>query len=82
MNQHKLILTLKLPIVNDKYVKNEKTKGGITEYDIVNGVSQIGTIVEPTQKGRKKKVNLVTNTEGDKGIPPIKNSPLQWSSYS
>ena len=79
LNQHKLILTLKLPIVNDKYVKNEKTKGGITEYDIVNGVSQIGTIVEPTQKGRKKKVNLVTNTEGDKGIPPIKNSPLPWN---
>ena len=81
LNQHKLILTLKLPIVNDKYVKNEKTKGGITEYDIVNGVSQIGTIVEPTQKGRKKKVNLVTNTEGDKGIPPIKNSPLQSSDF-
>ena len=55
LNQHKLILTLKLPIVNDKFVKRGKSNGGITKYTILNGESKIGTIVEPTKVGRKKK---------------------------
>ena len=59
LNQHKLILTLKLPIVNDKFVKRGKSKGGITKYTILNGESKIGTIVEPTKVGRKKKLNLI-----------------------
>jgi hypothetical protein len=35
-------------------VKNGKSKGGISKYNILNGESQIGTIVEPTKVGRKK----------------------------
>ena len=79
LNQHKLILTLKLPIVNDKFVKNGKSKGGISKYNILNGESQIGTIVEPTKVGRKKKLTLDKIIEGGDEIPPIKNSQLQWN---
>lgn len=65
INQHKLKIYLKLPIVNDKYKKSE----GRGNYDILNGSNYTEIIVDKVKLGRKKKVS-------DKIIPPIENINL------
>lgn len=79
INQHKLKLHLKLPIVNDKY---KTLKGGKNRlYEIQNGSSYTQTIVDRVKVGRKKKVNpsLSDNTVEIRETPPINNNPLRWS---
>jgi len=72
INQHKLKIYLKLPLVNDKYKKLE----GRGEYEILNGSSSFEKIVDRVKVGRKKKLK---NIELGK-TPPTKTTSLRWSS--
>lgn len=79
-NQHRLKIHLNLPIVDDEYRLIEKGgKGKKRVYKIINGKSHKETDVPKTKKGRKKKVDLSTENQSVKGIPPIKNTSLRWS---
>lgn len=79
INQHKLKLHLKLPIVNDKY--NILKGGKNRSYEIQNGSSYTQTIVNRVKVGRKKNVNpfLNHNTSEIKETPPIKTNSLRWN---
>ena len=80
-NQHRLKIHLNLPIVDDEYRLIEKGgKGKKRVYKIINGKTHKETDVPKTKKGRKKKVELSTQKQSVKGIPPIKNTLLLWSS--
>ena len=77
-NQHRLKIHLNLPIVDDEYRLIEKGgKGKKRVYKIINGKSHKETDVPKTKKGRKKKVDLSTENQSFKGIPPIKNTSLR-----
>ncbi len=53
MNQHKLKIQLKLPIVHDKYVVN-KSNSNNRKYKILNGTNYIEKEVEKSKVGRKR----------------------------
>jgi site-specific DNA recombinase len=62
LNQHKLKIQLKLPIVHDKYVVN-KSKSKDRKYKVLNGTNYIEKEVEKSKVGRKR----VENQQIDKG---------------
>lgn len=53
LNQHKLRIQLKLPIVHDKYVLNE-SKSKEKKYKVLNGTNYIEKDVEKSKVGRKR----------------------------
>lgn len=53
LNQHKLRIQLKLPIVHDKYVVNE-SKSKEKKYKVLNGTNYIEKDVEKSKVGRKR----------------------------
>lgn len=61
LNQHKLKIQLKLPIVHDKYVVNE-SKSKDRKYKILNGTNYIEKDVEKSKVGRKRgeKPHIIT----------------------
>ena len=76
INQHRLKVNLKLPIVDDKY---DVLKGGKNRvYDILNGHRYKELVVDKVKRGRKKKL-LNEDTHRDTNIPPIILTPSQWS---
>jgi len=77
INQHKLKIYLKLPIVNDKYKKLE----GRSKYEILNGSSSFETIVDRVKVGRKKKLKNIENSKSieKEEIPPITTVTSRWS---
>ncbi|KUO65281.1 MAG: hypothetical protein APF83_02880 [Lutibacter sp. BRH_c52] len=76
INQHKLKIHLKLPIVNDKYKKLKDSKS--KKYEILNGSSYTETLIGQVKVGRKKKENTHELTGGGE-IPPIDQNSLRWS---
>lgn len=64
LNQHKLKIQLKLPIVHDKYVI-DKSKSKVRKYKILNGTNYIEKVVEKSKVGRKKS-EKPPNIEGKK----------------
>ena len=77
INQHKLKIHLKLPIVNDIYKKLE----GRGNYEILSGSNNSEIIVKGVKVGRKKKVinsETLTIIETE-AIPPIKNITSRWN---
>jgi len=77
INQHKLKIHLKLPIVNDKY---KKVKGGEPrKYEILNGSSYTETLIGQVKVGRKRKDNTHELTGGGE-IPPIDQNSLRLNS--
>ena len=76
INQHRLKVNLKLPIVDDKY---DVLKGGKNRvYDILNGHRYKELVVDKVKRGRKKKL-LNEDTHRDTNIPPINLTPSLWS---
>lgn len=64
LNQHKLKIQLKLPIVHDKYVL-DKSKSKDKKYKILNGTNFIEKEVEKSKVGRKR-VEKPPNIKGKK----------------
>jgi DNA invertase Pin-like site-specific DNA recombinase len=67
LNQHKLRIQLKLPIVHDRYVVNndkvdDKPNSKDREYKILNGTNFIEKEVERTKLGRKREEIIGNNT--------------------
>jgi hypothetical protein len=67
LNQHKLRIQLKLPIVHDRYVVNndkvnDKPNSKDREYKILNGTNFIEKEVEKTKLGRKRGEIIGNNT--------------------
>ena len=62
LNQHKLKIQLKLPIIHDKYVV-DKSKSKDKKYKVLNGTNYIEKEVEKSKVGRKR----VENQQVDKG---------------
>jgi hypothetical protein len=67
LNQHKLRIQLKLPIVHDRYVVNndkvnDKPNSKDREYKILNGTNFIEKEVEKTKLGRKREEIIGNNT--------------------
>jgi len=81
INQHRLVLSLKLPIVNDRFLKDGKNKDGSQSYRILKGNRETETSVPMTKRGRKKKLNLTTNNEVGQEKPTIKTNRLQSSDF-
>jgi len=54
INYHRIQISLKIPIVNDKY-KLVGTKKGKKDYQILNGSKYFDTEIKPIKVGRKKK---------------------------
>ena len=76
INQHRLKINLKLPIVDDTY---DKMRGGKNQkYEILNGHRYTELVVDKVKRGRKKKL-LNEDTHRDTNIPPIILTPSQWS---
>jgi site-specific DNA recombinase len=84
INYHRIQISLKIPIVNDKY-KLVGTKKGKKDYQILNGSKYFDTEIKPIKVGRKKKVQnegvVKSNISSDTRIPPTENS-LSRSSES
>jgi DNA invertase Pin-like site-specific DNA recombinase len=76
INQHRLKIHLKLPIVDDGY--EVLTGGKNREYIIKNGKSYTDTLVDKVKSGRKKKDENVVIC-GDTQIPPINLTPSPLS---
>ena len=78
LNQHKLKIYLKLPLVNDK-LKRRNTKK--FRYNILNGTNYTETIVDKVKVGRKKKLKNSKNltTIELENIPPIETISSRWS---
>ena len=64
LNQHKLKIQLKLPIVHDKYVL-DKSKSKDKKYKILNGTNFVEKEVEKSKVGRKR-VEKPPNIKGKK----------------
>lgn len=64
LNQHKLKIQLKLPIVHDKYII-DKSKSKDRKYKILNGTNYIEKVVEKSKVGRKR-VEKPPNIKGKK----------------
>ena len=64
LNQHKLKIQLKLPIVHDKYVL-DKSKSKERKYKILNGTNYVEKVVEKSKVGRKR-VEKPPNIKGKK----------------
>ncbi len=64
LNQHKLKIQLKLPIVHDKYVL-DKSKSKDRKYKILNGTNYVEKVVEKSKVGRKS-VEKPPNIKGKK----------------
>jgi len=64
LNQHKLKIQLKLPIVHDKYVV-DKSKSNERKYKILNGTNYVEKVVEKSKVGRKR-VEKPPNIKGKK----------------
>lgn len=64
MNQHKLKIQLKLPIVHDKYVLNN-SKSKDRKYKILNGTNYVEKVIEKSKVGRKR-VEKPPNIKGKK----------------
>ena len=76
INQHRLKINLKLPIVDDTY---DKMRGGKNQkYEILNGHRYKELVVDKVKRGRKKKL-LNEDTHRDTNIPPINLTPSLWS---
>ncbi len=76
INQHRLKILLKLPMVDDKY---EVLRGGKNrEYEILKGSRYKDLMVDKVKRGRKKKL-LNDDMSKDTTLPPINKSPLLWS---
>ncbi len=77
INYHRIQISLKIPIVNDKY-KLVGTKKGKKDYQILNGSKYFDTEIKPIKVGRKKKVQnegvVKSNISSDTRIPPTENS--------
>ena len=72
INQHRLKINLKLPIVDDTY---DKMRGGKNQkYEILNGNRYKDLVVDKVKRGRKKKL-LNEDTHRDTNIPPIILTP-------
>ena len=72
INQHRLKINLKLPIVDDTY---DKMRGGKNQkYEILNGHRYTELVVDKVKRGRKKKL-LNEDTHRDTNIPPINLTP-------
>ena len=72
INQHRLKINLKLPIVDDTY---DKMRGGKNQkYEILNGHRYTELVVDKVISGRKKKL-LNEDTYRDTNIPPLNLTP-------
>jgi DNA invertase Pin-like site-specific DNA recombinase len=75
INQHKLKIYLKLPIVNDIYKKLE----GRGNYEILSGLNNSEIMVKGVKAGRKKKLKTseIPASSGEEKTPPIKETTLR-----